>query len=87
MKQLSIQYEKKKAEHYKSFRVTRRVSDLGDSTKFGIADSKEFGRLLLSLNKDIATLKELRAEHHKSIRELEAAMLKGLCRTLVPTML
>ena len=79
MKQLAAKSEKKKAEHYKTLGVSQKVSDLGDSTKFGIADAKEFGRLVQSLNKEVAGLKELRTAHLKTIRELEAAMLKGAC--------
>lgn len=78
MKKLAATAEVRKQEHYKTLGTSQKVSDLGDNTKFGIADAKEFGRLVRSLNKDVAELKELRAAHLKAIRELEAAMLKGL---------
>ncbi|KAI0701221.1 hypothetical protein BC835DRAFT_1411616 [Cytidiella melzeri] len=76
MKQLGVQAEKKKGEHYQSLNVSRKASDLADSTKFGIADAEEFGRLLRSLNTVVVDLKEMRATQSKSIRDLEAAMLK-----------
>lgn len=81
MKKLDTTAEQKIKDHYRSFNVSRTASDLGDNTKFGIADAKEFSRLLRSLNKEVIELKEMRAAHTKSIRELEAAMLKGVCLT------
>lgn len=74
---MGLQAQKKRVEVYKSHNISRTASDLKDPAKFGVADAQEFARLLRSLNKEIADLKELRVGYTKAIRELESAMLKG----------
>lgn len=77
-KQLGLQAEKRRLEHYKAHNITRTVADLKDPAKFGVGDAHEFARLLNSIKKDLTELEEVRVKHKKAIRELESAMLKGL---------
>lgn len=62
---------------YKPSTVSGSQDDLLDLKKFQLHDVVEFGRLLLTLEKDIAVLKDSRTAQLKSIAELENAMLRG----------
>lgn len=80
---LSLQARKKRLELYKSSTVSGTQDDLLDPKKFQLHDVVEFGRLLLTLEKDIAVLKDSRAAQLKSIAELENAMLRGTKDTIL----
>jgi hypothetical protein len=60
--------------------IPRTTADLDDPSKFSVADAKEFGRLLASLEAEVADMKLFHAAYHKALRSLETAMLKGMCR-------
>lgn len=48
-----------------------------DDSKWAVSDLHEFSRIMKGLEKDVAELKESKAEHAKIIRELESSMLRG----------
>ncbi|KAF7375142.1 hypothetical protein MSAN_00400600 [Mycena sanguinolenta] len=61
----------------KSAGGSRRASDLGNRTKWSLADAAQFGQTLRQYEQDLADLKEQRSRWEKSIRELQSNLLKA----------
>ncbi|KAH8094446.1 hypothetical protein BXZ70DRAFT_947463 [Cristinia sonorae] len=71
---------KRRAEYGKPMKISRTKDDLGDANKWAIGDVHEFARIMKSLEKDVAELKEIKGGHVKSIRELESSLLRATTR-------
>ncbi|KAJ6468466.1 hypothetical protein C8R45DRAFT_909556 [Mycena sanguinolenta] len=56
---------------------SRRASDLGNRTKWSLADAAQFGQTLRQYEQDLADMKEERSQWEKSVRELQSNLLKA----------
>ena len=77
VKVLADEATKKRETYSKATKVTRTRADIGDTSKWAVADAHEFARVLKGLEKDIAELKSLKVQRQKLLRELESSMLRG----------
>lgn len=61
----------------KSTGGSRKISDLGDKTKWALSDAVQFGQTLQQFEEDIEQLKEGRKSQLKFQREVQSNLLKG----------
>lgn len=58
--------------------------DLGDPTKWGFGDLKQFGKLMLQYEADLAEIEEHRKKQREMIRDLHSSLLKCTFIFIVP---
>ncbi|KAF9463874.1 hypothetical protein BDZ94DRAFT_1282304 [Collybia nuda] len=74
---LAQEASRRRAELGKSAGGSRHKADLGDVTKWGLADTAQFGQVLQQYQQDLETLKELREKQSHALRSLQSNMLKA----------